>query len=108
MEPVDEAKFRGGTAQIRLKWEPVGTLAEGEWYAISVRFIDRKGQIEHKGDRVRKTTWPVPEEYYSIASLAERAFEWDITVQREIINPDGTMGGIPISPTSETWVFYWR
>jgi len=86
----------------------VGTLAEDEWYAISVRFIDREGQIEHKGDRVREITWRVPEEYYSIASLAERAFQWDITVEREIINPDGSVGGIPISPTSETWVFYWR
>ncbi len=87
----------------------MGTLAEDEWYAISVRFIGREGQIEYKGDRVReKETWLVPSDYHDIASLTERAFEWDITVVREIINPDGSVGGIPLSPTSETWVFYWR
>lgn len=87
----------------------MGTLAEDEWYAISVRFVGREGQIVYRGDRIReKTTWRVPSDYHSIASLTERAFEWDITVQREIINDDGSVGGIPLSPTSETWVFYWR
>ena len=105
--PVDEAEFRGGNAEIWLKWEAVGTLAEVELYAISVRFVGREGQVVYRGDRVRKITWRVPEEYHDIASLTERAFEWDITVQREIINDDGSVGGIPLSPTSETWVFYW-
>ena len=83
-------------------------MAEKELYVISVRFVGREGQVVYGGDRVRKITWRVREEYYSIASLAERAFEWDIRVEREIVNPDGSVGGIPISPTSETWVFYWR
>ena len=86
----------------------MGTLAGDEWYAISVRFLGREEQIVWDADRVRKMAWRVPSDYHSIASLTERAFEWDITVQREIINPDGSVGGIPISPTSETWVFYWR
>ena len=95
--------------EIWLEWEPVGTLAEGEWYAISVRFVGREGQIVYRGDRVgEKRTWRVPSDYHNIVSLTERAFEWDITVEREIIDPDGSVGGIPISPTSETWVFYWR
>lgn len=106
--PVDQAEFRGINTEIWLEWEPVGTLAQDEWYAISVRFVGREGQVVYRGDRVRKITWRVPEEYHDIASLTERAFEWDITVQREIINPDGSVGGIPLSPTSETWVFYWR
>ena len=105
--PGDEAEFRGGNAEIWLKWEAVGTLAEDQWYAISVRFVGREGQVVYRGDRVRKITWRVPEEYHDIASLTERAFEWDITVQREIINDDGSVGGIPLSPPSETWVFYW-
>jgi len=95
--------------EIWLEWEPVGTLAEDEWYAISVRFVGREGQIVYRGDRVRgKTTWLVPLDYHNIASLTERAFEGDITVVREIVSPDGTAGGENISPTSETWVFYWR
>jgi hypothetical protein len=95
--------------EIRLKWEPVGTLAENEWYAISVRFVGREGQIIYRGERVReKTTWRVPREYHNIASLTERAFEWDITVVGEIIKPDGTTVAENISPTSETRVFYWR
>jgi len=84
----------------------VGTLAEDELYVISVRFVGREGEIVYRGDRVRKITWRVPSDYHSVASLAERAFQWDITVEREIVT-DGTVGGIPISPTSETWVFYW-
>ncbi len=107
--PVDQAEFRGINTEIRLQWEPVGSLAEDELYTISVRFVGREGQIEYRGDRVReKTTWRVPEEYHNIASLTERTFEWDITVVREVINPDGSVEGIPLSPTSETRVFYWR
>ncbi len=107
--PVDQAEFQGINTEIRLEWEALGTLGEDEWYGLSVRFVGPEGQIVYKGDRVReKTTWRVRQEYHGMASLTERAFEWDITVVQEIINPDGSVGGMPISPTSETWVFYWR
>jgi len=109
MAPVDQAEFQGINTEIRLEWEAVGTLAEDEWYAISVRFTGLEGQVEHRGERVQdRTTWRVRQEYHSRVSSTERAFEWDITVEREISNPDGSVSGIPLSPTSETRVFYWR
>jgi len=45
---------------------------------------------------------------YDKARRQEPAFQWDVTVVRKIVNPDGTTEGENISPTSETWVFYWR
>ena len=87
----------------------MGTLAEDEWYSISVRFVGPERQIVYKGERVREEPrWLVRREYYTMASLTERAFQWDIRVEREITKPDGSVGGISLSPTSETWVFYWK
>lgn len=86
----------------------MGALAEDEFYGVSVRFVRPEGETGYCAEWVKEPAWRVSrEECYDRAHGEERAFEWDITVEREIIT-DGTMGGIPISPTSETWVFYWR
>jgi len=94
---------------IWLEWEPVGPLAENELYGVSLRFVGLDGQIIYDGAWVEgETKWLVPKEDFDKAHRQERAFQWDVTVVRKIVNPDGTTRGENISPTSETWVFYWR
>jgi hypothetical protein len=107
--PIDQAEFRGINTEIWLEWEPVGPLAEDELYSVSLRFIGPDGQTIYDGAWVEEETkWRVPKEDFDKAHRQERAFQWDVTVVRKIVNPDGTTRGENISPTSETWVFYWR
>ena len=78
-------------------------------YGVSLRFIGPDGQTVDDGAWVEgETKWRVPPEDFDKASQDARAFQWDVTVVREIANPDGTTRRENISPTSETWVFYWR
>lgn len=107
-DPFGDSPIGGGD-HVRLEWVPVGSLAENELYVVSVRFVQQDGKTGYCGAGVKETTWDVSrEECYDKAHRQERAFKWHITVVRETTNPDGSAGQIPISPTSETRVFYWR
>ena len=87
----------------------MGALAENELYGVSVRFVWPEGETGYCAAWVKETTWRVSrEDCYDKADRQEPAFQWDVTVVRKIVSPDGTTGGENISPTSETWVFYWR
>ncbi|MFQ6000123.1 MAG: hypothetical protein ACE5LG_00470 [Anaerolineae bacterium] len=87
----------------------MGALAEDELYGVSVRFVRPEGGTGYCAAWVKETAWRVSQEdCYEKAHKQERAFQWDVTVVRKIVNPDGTTSGENISPTSETWVFYWR
>ncbi len=107
-DPFGNTPF-GGEDPIWLGWEPVGPLAEDELYSVSLRFIGPDGRTIYDEAWVEgETKWRVPPEDFDKADRQERSFQWDVTVVRKIVNPDGTTRGENISPTSETWVFYWR
>ena len=112
IEPPDDPQgnlpFSSGDA-IWLEWESVGALAEDELYGVSFRFTGPDGQTIYDGAWVEgETKWRVPKEDFDKAHREERAFQWDVTVVRKIVDPGGTTKGENISPTSETRVFYWR
>jgi hypothetical protein len=97
--------FEGDAARIILQWEPVGPLAENEWYQVVLRFF--KPEIQYTGNRIKETEWLVPEYFHYQANQPERAYYWDVTVVQVDQDPDGKEKCIARSPSSETWVFYW-
>jgi len=105
--PENEHKFlEGEAATIILQWEPVGPLAENEWYQVILSFF-KLGEIQYAGPRIKETAWQVPEYFYGQADQPERAYYWNVTVIQVNKAPDGKETSIERSPPSETWAFYW-
>ncbi len=101
LEPENNGKIGGSLAY--LKWEPVGTLAEDEWYAVRLIYL-QQGQPVYQGDDIKETTWRVPERFYYQADGPALLYRWYVYVERK--NPDGTT--TQLSPNSEEFVFRWE
>jgi hypothetical protein len=86
-----------------LRWEPVGTLADNEWYATRLIFR-QQGQLVYEGDRVKIPEWRVPDRLYYAADGPDLEYSWYVFVERD--NPDGST--TQLSPESETFVFRWE
>jgi hypothetical protein len=107
VSPVDQAQFQGSSAQIVLTWEPAGTLAEDEWYGVSVRFTT-DGAAQYTGTWTKDTSWMVTSDVFAKAGQTERTFQWDVTVMKQTgSRPDGGREGVAVSPKSETRTFIW-
>jgi hypothetical protein len=105
--PDNGLEFHGGGTQITLQWEPAGSLAEDEWYAVSLRFM-AGGVVQYSGNWTKEASWFVPQELYMKAGESERTFEWDVTVMKQTgTKPDGGREGVAVSATSEKRTFVW-
>lgn len=108
IEPVDGREFGGPDSQIWLSWEPVGALAEDEWYAVSLRYY-AGGALQYSGTWTKEVRWRVPRELYQKPDPLRPEFEWDVRVMRQTgTKPDGGREGVPRSQTSEVWRFTWK
>ena len=105
--PEDGTVFVGEAEKIVLRWESVGVLAEDEWYAVGLRYL-QSGQLQYNGHRVKENDWELPADFFfAKADLPERAYQWDVTVIRVELGPKGEIGS-DISPRSESRTFYWK
>lgn len=105
--PKDGRVFVGEAEKIVLRWESLGVLAEDEWYAVSLRYL-QGGQLQYSGNQVKENKWQLPAEFFfAKADPPERAYQWDVTVIRMESGPKGEIG-TDISPSSESWTFYWK
>jgi hypothetical protein len=86
-----------------LQWEPVGTLADEEWYTTRLVFR-QQGQLVYEGDRVKIPEWRVPDRLYYAADGPDLKYSWYVFVERD--NPEGST--TQLSPDSETFVFRWE
>ncbi len=86
-----------------LKWDPVGPLAEDEWYAVRLVF-QRRGQTVYEGDTMRAPEWWLPERLYFMADGPALEYHWFVFVERH--NADGST--TQLSPESKTLTFSWR
>jgi hypothetical protein len=106
--PEDRERFERGKELI-LEWEPAGPLARDEWYAVRMTW-QQEGRMAFGGTNTRDTFWVVPpEQYYGKADLSTgRVYTWHIFIERSLLGEDGQTASIPISPTSESRIFYWE
>jgi predicted nucleic acid-binding Zn ribbon protein len=109
VEPADESDLPEGQFNltfgsiIKLTWEPVGTLAEDEWYSVRVTYETRNGQTREQVNWVKQTSWAVPREWYDEVG-DDRGVYWSVTV---VSGTPGTDESVQLSPASETWMFRW-
>jgi hypothetical protein len=101
LEPRDRGVVPGSINY--LKWEPVGLLADDEWYAVRLVF-SQQGQLVYEGDRTKVPEFLVPERLYYKADGPALEYSWFVFVERQ--NPDGSAS--QLSPESDTYVFRWQ
>lgn len=101
-EPKNGGVIAGQYSAI-LKWEPVGPLAEDEWYAVRLVFA-QSGQDVYRGNQVKEPQWAVPETFYNQADGPALQYRWHVFIERR--ETDGT--NTQISPQSEIFVFRWE
>jgi hypothetical protein len=104
--PADGEQFRGSGARIQLDWEPVGILADDEWYSVSLSYVDRNGDVVREVVAWAKNEdipLPVGEELYDVLG-GDRVVTWAIRV---VSGVPGAGTEAPVSPPSEGWTFRW-
>jgi hypothetical protein len=101
IEPKDNSVATGSI--LYLKWQPVGPLADDEWYAVRLIF-NEQGQPVYEGDRTKEPEWLVPGRLYYKADGPELQYRWFVFVERQ--NADGSTS--QLSPESQTNVFRWE
>jgi hypothetical protein len=103
-ELPDDGQFTfTGSSIIELRWDPVGTLSEDEWYSVSLVFTNRGGQQQEKVNWRKETAFVVPSDYHEEIG-SDREVYWSVTV---VSGSPGTGESEAISPASETWMFRW-
>ena len=108
LEPIAGQYFSGAETRIELRWEPVGSLKEDEWYGLIFRYVHEGLDIE-TGAWVKETSWVVPGYFAGQADEPQRRYEWGVVVVKEVgRRADGSREGLEISPRSEMRDFTWR
>jgi LysM repeat protein len=104
--PLQNAEFKGQGETVMLQWTSVGILKEGDWYALSLRYLGRRddGQPSELTIYTRVTSWRVPDRWRPSADAPEHRFEWTVQVVRR---PDLAIPPIAISPPGELRRFKW-
>lgn len=105
-EPPDGSGFSGREAQIILRWDSVGQLAEDEYYVVVILF-SHGPDIWRDEHWVKETSLQVPA-YLPDISSGDR-YEWNVTVMRQTgTKPNGMKEGVAVGPASASRSFTWR
>lgn len=106
ISPDPEAVFYGQYEKIVLQWKPVGNLADDEFYDVTIRYFVGDEPRYWGSGLIKDTSWQVPVEAgYGHAGKDE--FWWWVTVRKGGTAKNG-QPDLPLSPSSEERVFYWR
>ena len=110
VSPTDGEIFAGADQLVLLRWEPVGLLADDEWYAVRLSWSENGVFGQRGGNNVKETEWQIPADFYWGKPDQEtgRAYEWYVYVERVTVTEDGQRVGQPASPRSEPRVLYWQ
>jgi tetratricopeptide (TPR) repeat protein len=105
LSPQNESVFQGQLTEIVLKWEPVGSLADDEYYDVTIMHY-QADKPQYWGGSVETTEWQVPPEA-GYANAANDRFFWWVTVRQKDTAPGAGQLDLAVSPASDTRTFYW-
>jgi tetratricopeptide (TPR) repeat protein/predicted Ser/Thr protein kinase len=103
--PEDGAHFSGEFVPVVLEWQPVGGLAEDEYYDVTVMHYVGD-EPRYWGAPVKETTWRVPVEA-GFGQAGNDRFQWWVTVRKDGTAPGPDKLDQGLSPASEVRTFYW-
>jgi hypothetical protein len=88
-----------------LVWEPVGTLADDEYYDVTVMHYVAD-EPQYWGGAIKETQWQVPVEA-GFHKAGNDRFYWWVTVRRANTSPGPDQLDLALSPPSDARTFYW-
>jgi hypothetical protein len=95
--------------ELMLNWEDMGPLAENEWYAVRLTWL-QDGQLSFGGDNVKQNFWIVPPDlYWGLADQSTgRKYEWFVFIEEITTDENGEQVGHPVSEVSDRASFLWQ
>jgi hypothetical protein len=103
--PDNEAHFHGEFVPVLLEWGSIGTLADDEYYDVTVMHYVGD-EPRYWGGPVKETHWQVPVEA-GFGQAGNDRFYWWVTVRRANTAPGPGQLDKPLSPSSDVCTFYW-
>jgi tetratricopeptide (TPR) repeat protein len=103
--PDNEARFSGRFVPVVLEWQPVGKLAEDEYYDVTIMHYVGD-EPRYWGGPVTETSWRVPVEA-GFGEAGNDRFQWWVTVRKKGTSPGPDKLDQGLSPASEVRSFYW-
>jgi tetratricopeptide (TPR) repeat protein len=103
--PEDGAVFQGELTPVLLVWEPVGTLADDEYYDVTVMHYVAD-EPQYWGGAVKEAQWQVPVEA-GFHQAGNDRFYWWVTVRRANTSSGPDQLDLALSPPSDARTFYW-
>lgn len=105
--PADGAIISSGReADVTLRWEAPGELAEDEFYNVTLRYL-HYSNLEYWGDSTRETHLKLAPNFLFGRADQAQFYWWVVVRKRTGWTEGGKPDGPPISPDSETWGFKW-
>jgi LysM repeat protein len=104
--PLHNAEFKGPGETVTLEWTSVGILGDGDWYALSLRYLGTRadGQPSEITLYTRITSWRVPKEWHPGTDVSEHRFEWTVqVVRRQDLTSPPTAISLPGTPRRFKW-----
>ena len=103
--PPDDVIFAGSFAEVFLEWEPVGELAEDEYYDLTIMHLFADKPKYDGSLRTRDTKVQIQD--VGVGEAGGDRFYWWVTVRKD--NTAVLPGGLDnaISPRSEAKTFVW-
>lgn len=104
--PTDDTIFGGQFAEVFLEWEPVGQLADDEYYDLTIMhlFADTP---QYTGSRPTRDTRIQIGPEIGVGQAAGDRFYWWVTVRKDNSAPSPEGIDLSISPRSDARTFIW-
>jgi tetratricopeptide (TPR) repeat protein len=106
LAPEDDIVFAGRLFQeVYMEWEPIGELAEDEYYDLTIMYI-YADEPKYQGLATKDTRIHLTESI-GVGEAGGDRFYWWVTVRKENTAPTADSIDLPISLRSEARTFVW-
>lgn len=104
--PVDDTLFAGRLTDVIVEWKPVGTLAEDEYYDLTIMHIFA-GEPVYWGLATKETQIQLSPSHIGVGEAGGDRFYWWVTTRKANTAPARDSLDLPVSEQSPVGTFIW-
>jgi len=104
--PEDDASFAGRLTDVIVEWEPLGALAEDEYYDLTVMHIFAN-EPTYWGLATKETQIQLTPSYIGVGEAGGDRFYWWVTARKANTAPARESLDLPVSEQSRVGTFIW-